>query len=120
LLDVPIAGLTLLLLALIALSAFFSGTETALMSVNRDRLRHFAREGSRGARAAERLLERPDRLVGLILICNNLINTAAASIVTLICVEMGGLLGVAIGVALFTVVLIVFGPFLLRRRTAED
>ena len=71
-LDVPIAGLTLLLLALIALSAFFSGTETALMSVNRDRLRHFAREGSRGARAAERLLERPDRLVGLILICNNL------------------------------------------------
>jgi Mg2+/Co2+ transporter CorB len=109
LLAAPIAGLTLLLLALIALSAFFSGTETALMSVNRDRLRHFAREGSRGARAAERLLEHPDRLVGLILVCNNLVNTAAASIVTLVCVEMGGLPGVAIGVAVFTVVLIVFG-----------
>jgi Mg2+/Co2+ transporter CorB len=85
LLDVPTAALTAALIALVALSAFLSGTETALMSANRDRLRHYAREGSRGARAAARLLERPDRLVGLILICNNIVNTVAASIVTLLC-----------------------------------
>jgi len=109
LLDVPIPPLTLVLIALVALSAFFSGTETALMSVNRDRLRHFAREGSRGARAAERLLERPDRLIGLILVCNTFVNTAAASILTLICLEMGGALAAAIGVGLFTVVLITLG-----------
>ncbi len=79
------------------------------MSVNRYRLRHFAREGSRGARAAERVLERPDRLIGLILVCNNFVNTVAASIVTLIGLEMGGEVAAAIGVGLFTVVLIIFG-----------
>jgi Mg2+/Co2+ transporter CorB len=109
LLDVPTAALTAALIALVALSAFFSGTETALMSANRDRLRHYAREGSRGARAAARLLERPDRLVGLILICNNIVNTAAASIVTLLCFEIGGGPAVAVGIGAFALVLIVFG-----------
>jgi len=109
LLDVPSAALTAALIALVALSAFFSGTETALMSANRDRLRHYAREGSRGARAAARLLERPDRLVGLILICNNIVNTVAASIVTLLCFEIGGGPGVAVGISAFAVVLIIFG-----------
>ena len=107
--DAPTAQLSVALIALIALSGFFSSTETALMSINRERLRHFAREGSRGARAAERLLEHPDRLVGLILICNNLVNTAAASIVTVIALEAGGLAAAAVGVGLFTVVLIVVG-----------
>ena len=71
-----------LLVCAVLLSAFFSGTETALMSVNRYRLRHLAREGSRSARIAEKLLERPDRLIGMILICNNFVNSAAAAIVT--------------------------------------
>ena len=54
------------------------------MSVNRYRLRHLAREGSAGARAAEKLLETPDRLIGMILLCNNFVNSAAAAIVTVI------------------------------------
>ena len=108
-LDVPTGPLTISLVALLALSAFFSGTETALMSANRDRLRHYAREGSRGARAAVRLLERPDRLVGLILICNNIVNTVAASIVTLLCFEIGGGPAVALGIGAFALVLIIFG-----------
>ena len=62
--DVPVGGLAILLLLLLCLSAFFSGTETALMSVDRYRLRHLAREGSQAARMMERLLERPDRLIG--------------------------------------------------------
>ncbi|MCG8369379.1 MAG: CNNM domain-containing protein, partial [Proteobacteria bacterium] len=58
--DVPLAGLAGLLVPLLLLSAFFSGSETALMSLNRYQLRHKAREGHRGARLAEKLLKRPD------------------------------------------------------------
>jgi Mg2+/Co2+ transporter CorB len=109
LIEVPTAFLTFVLVVLIALSGFFSSTETALMSINRDRLRHFAREGSLGARAAERLLDHPDRLIGLILVCNNVVNTAAASIVTLIGLEIGGGTAAAIGVGIFAFVLIICG-----------
>jgi Mg2+/Co2+ transporter CorB len=107
--DVPLPWLFGLLALLIALSAFFSGTETALMSINRYRLRHRAREGSSGARAAEQLLETPDRLIGLILICNNFVNSASAAIVTLIALELGGETYAAVGVGLYTIVLILFG-----------
>ncbi len=107
--DLPLGTLTILLVTAIVLSAFFSGTETALMSINRYRLRHLAREGSTSARAAEKLLERPDRLIGMILICNNFVNLAAASLVTVITLHLGGETLAAIGVALFTVVLIIFG-----------
>lgn len=79
------------------------------MSINRYRLRHRAREGSLGARAAEQLLERPDRLIGLILVCNNFVNSAAAAIVTVITLTLGGEAFAAAGVAIFTVVLIIFG-----------
>src|SRR5687768_452328 len=107
--DVPVGGLAILLLLLLCLSAFFSGTETALMSVDRYRLRHLAREGSNAARMMEKLLERPDRLIGTILVCNNFVNTAAAAIVTLIALQLGGEVYAAVGVGVFTVLLIVFG-----------
>jgi len=107
--DVPLPWLAGLLVVLVALSAFFSSTETALMSINRYRLRHRAREGSTSARAAEKLLERPDRLIGLILICNNFVNSAAAAIVTVICLTLGDEGFAAIGIGVFTVVLIIFG-----------
>jgi Mg2+/Co2+ transporter CorB len=81
---------------LLCCSAFFSGTETALMTLNRYRLRHKARTGHRGARLAERLLSRPDRLIGLILIGNNLVNIIAAQLVGFIALELGGPLWVAI------------------------
>ena len=108
-LDLSVGTLSVILVVLILLSAFFSGTETALMSVNRYRLRHLAREGSTAARAAEKLLERPDRLIGMILICNNSVNSAAAAIVTVIALSLWGEAGAAIAVGFFTVVLIVFG-----------
>jgi Mg2+/Co2+ transporter CorB len=107
--DLSIGFLVVLLTTLILLSAFFSGTETALMSINRYRLRHLAREGSSSARMAETLLERPDRLIGMILICNNFVNSAAAAIVTIITLQLGGESLAAVGVAVFTVVLILFG-----------
>ena len=106
--DVPLAGLFGLLAILLLLSAFFSGSETALMSLNRYQLRHKAREGHRGARLAENLLQRPDRLIGLILLGNNLVNFSAASLVTLITLDLGGEKAVAIGTGIFTLVVIIF------------
>ena len=108
-LALPFGSLLGILILCVALSAFFSSTETALMSINRYRLRHLAREGSVSARATERLLERPDRLIGMILICNNFVNSAAAAIVTVISLSLGGETYAAIGVTIFTVVLIIFG-----------
>lgn len=106
--DVPLAGLVSLLIMLLLLSAFFSGSETALMSLNRYQLRHKAREGHRGARLAENLLKRPDRLIGLILLGNNLVNFSAASLVTLIALDLGGQPAVAIGTGIFTLIVIIF------------
>lgn len=106
--DVPLASLFGLLALLLLLSAFFSGSETALMSLNRYQLRHKAREGHRGARLAEELLGRPDRLIGLILLGNNLVNFTAASLVTLIAQDIGGKPAVAIGTGIFTLVVLVF------------
>jgi Mg2+/Co2+ transporter CorB len=107
--DIPLPWLFGILVVLLLLSGFFSSTETALMSINRYRLRHRAREGSSSARIAEQLLERPDRLIGVILVCNNFVNSAAAAIVTVISLSVGGEASAAIGVGIFTVVLIIFG-----------
>jgi magnesium and cobalt exporter, CNNM family len=98
-----------LLAVLVALSAFFSSSETALMAINRYRLRHRARAGSAGARAAERLLERPDRLIGVILLCNNFVNSASAALVTVMSLQIGGEGFAVIGISVYTVVLIIFG-----------
>lgn len=92
---------------LLVLSAFFSGTETALMSINRYRLRHRARAGHKGALMTERLLARPDRLIGLILLGNNLVNFSASALTTLIAARIGGA-AVAISVVVFTLVVLIF------------
>ncbi len=106
--DIPLAGLIGLLVALLLLSAFFSGSETALMSLNRYRLRHKARQGHRGARIADRLLQRPDRLISLILLGNNLVNFSAASLVAVIAFKLGGQPAVALGTLVLTLVVLVF------------
>jgi Mg2+/Co2+ transporter CorB len=106
--DIPLAGLFGLLVVLLLLSAFFSGSETALMSLNRYKLRHRARAGHRGATLAEKLLQRPDRLIGLILLGNNAVNITASALVGIVSVQMGGELGLAIGTALLTLVVLIF------------
>src|SRR5277367_897563 len=93
---------------LLILAAFFAGSETALMSMNRYRLRHRASEGSRGARLAEALLKRPDRLIGLILLLSTLVNVAAPMLVGCIALKMGGEFLVAFGAALLACVLLIF------------
>ncbi len=106
--DVPLAALMGLLVALLLLSAFFSGSETALVSLNRYKLRHKAREGHRGAKLAERLLQRPDRLLGLILLGNNLVNFSAAALVAIIAFKLGGQPAVALGTLILTLVVLIF------------
>ena len=106
--DIPLAALVTLLVVLLLLSAFFSGSETALMSLNRYKLRHKARAGHRGARIAEKLLQRPDRLIGLILLGNNAVNISASAIVGVVSVQLGGEIGFAIGTAALTLVVLIF------------
>lgn len=106
--DIPLSLLFSALGVLLVFSAFFSGSETALMSINRYRLMHLAREGSRGARLAQRLLEHPERLIGLILLGNNFVNISASAIATIAFVRIAGQAGVLIGTATLTVVVLIF------------
>lgn len=106
--DLPLGVLALILALLLLLSAFFSSTETAMMSINRYRLRHRASTGHLGARLTEHLLKRPDRLIGLILLGNNLVNILAASLVTVMALRIGGEPAVAIGAFILTVLLLIF------------
>lgn len=96
------------LILLIFLSAFFSSSETAMISLNRYRLRHMAKEGKRSAIISEKLLSRPDRLIGLILLGNNLVNIMAATIATLIGMRLLGDLGVALAPFVLVVVFLIF------------
>ena len=102
--GVLLAGLTLLLL----LAAFFAGSETALMSLNRYRLKHRAKKGHRGARLAEALLAHPDRLIGLILLLSTIVNVAAPMLVGFIALRLGGEFLVALGAVALTLILLIF------------
>ena len=88
--DISTSALLIALGILIALSAYFSSSETGMMSINRYRLKHLQGEGHRGANRVQKLLDRPDRLIGLILIGNNLVNIAASAIATIICTRWFG------------------------------
>ncbi len=78
------------LAVLLAASAFFSLSETAMMASNRFRLRHLAQTGHHGAAKALALLDRTDKMLGVILLGNNLINSAAATLVSVIAIELFG------------------------------
>lgn len=77
-----------ILVAMLILSAFFSGSETALMTLNRYRLRHLVKLKHKGAIKAQRLLQRPDRLLGMILLGNIFVNTMAASVATIVALRL--------------------------------
>ena len=100
--------LYIVLSLLILLSAFFSSSETGLMSLNRHRLNYLAKKGSRGAKLAKRLLDRPDRLLGLILLGNNFVNILASAIATILALRHFGEAGIAIATGLLTFVILIF------------
>ncbi|MGZ4954086.1 MAG: HlyC/CorC family transporter [Methylobacter sp.] len=86
--DIPLSMLFGMLAAMLIFSAFFSGSETALMTLNRYRLRHLVKLKHSGAIKAHKLLQRPDRLLGLILLGNNFVNNFASSIATVIAIKL--------------------------------
>jgi len=106
--ETPLSTLYSVLLVLILLSGFFSSSETGLMAINKYRLRHLANQGHRGARLAQILLRKPDRLIGLILLGNNLVNIMAASIATVIGIRLFGATGVWLASLVLTVVILIF------------
>jgi len=106
--TIPLPGLFLFLLFLILLSGFFSGSETALMTLNRYRLKHQADQGHKGALLAQALLKRPDRLIGLILLGNNFVNILASSLATLIALRIGGEGVLAAATGILTLVILIF------------
>ncbi len=93
---------------LIILAAFSSAAEIGMMTLNRYRLRHLAGSGHRAARVAARLLERPDRLLGVILLGNNFANIAASSVATLLALRLYGVPAIGIVTGLLTLVVLVF------------
>jgi len=106
--DLSLGALFGILALLVVLSAFFSGSETALMRLNRYRLLHHIKNNKLGAELAYKLLQRPDRLIGLILLGNNFINIFASSIATIIALRLYGEAGIAIAAGLLTFIILIF------------
>ncbi|MEH6501268.1 MAG: HlyC/CorC family transporter [Pseudoalteromonas distincta] len=107
--DAHTSFLLMVLALLIVLSAFFSSSETSMMSLNRYRLKHLSKEGHKAARRASKLLERPDRLLGTILVGNNIVNILAASIATVVATQLWGEAGIAIATIGLTIIILIFG-----------
>ncbi|ADZ89966.1 HlyC/CorC family transporter [Marinomonas mediterranea] len=106
--DVPLGILGGILFFLILFSGFFSSSETSMLSINKYRLKHLVKNGHRSASKASKLLERPDRLIGVILIGNNFVNILASAIATIIAVRIWGDAGVAIATAALTFIILIF------------
>ena len=106
--NIPIGLLILALIICLAFSAFFSASETAMMSLNRYKLKHLADEGNKRAKCASHLLKHTDRLIGTILLGNNFVNIAATSLGTLIGLRLYGDLGVLLSTIILTAVILVF------------
>ncbi len=106
--DIPLSILFSILAVLLLLSAFFSGSETALMTLNRYRLQYLVKQKHKGAIKANRLLQRPDRLIGLILLGNNFVNILASSLATVIAIRVAGEKGIPMAAALLTLVVLIF------------
>ncbi|PTS85720.1 magnesium/cobalt efflux protein [Pseudomonas sp. HMWF032] len=107
--NIPPSFLFGLLIFLLLCSAFFSSSETGILSLNRYRLKHLAKEGHRGAKRVSTMLSHPDRLLGTILIGNNFVNILASSIATVLALQFWGEAGIAIAIIGLTLILLVFG-----------
>ena len=105
--EIPIGALIGALIFLVLVSAFFSASEIAMVSLNRHKLRHLVASGHRGARLAERLLARPDRLIGVILLGSNAVNALFSALTTVTVIRLWGQEESAIGIATIVITLVV-------------
>lgn len=109
--SIPWASL-LALVVLLALSAFFSGSEMAFSSLNQIRMKAMEQDGNKKAGTVLSIIEKFEKALSTLLIGNNVVNTAAASVTTVLVTSMFGVKGVAIGTAAITVALLIFGEIL--------
>ncbi|HEY3591458.1 MAG TPA: HlyC/CorC family transporter [Buttiauxella sp.] len=110
--QISTTTLIVTLIIMVVVSAYFSGSETGMMTLNRYRLRHLAKQGNRAAKRVEKLLRKPDRLISLVLIGNNLVNILASAIGTIVGMRLYGDAGVAIATGILTFVVLVFAEVL--------
>ena len=97
-----------ILVILLAFSAFFSGSETALMAISRLRLRHISETDPKRARYVEKLLEKPERLIGAILLGNNLVNVAMTAIATALAISIWAERGIVYVTIVLTIIILIF------------
>jgi Mg2+/Co2+ transporter CorB len=100
--------LLLALILLIIISGFFSSSETALMAINRYRLRHLSNQNIPAAKRVEKFLKRPDRLLGAILIGNTFANIAASALATTLAAKLYGATGIAVTTLVLTFIILIF------------
>lgn len=106
--DIPLSLLFIALAILILISAFFSGSETSLMSINRYRLRNLVNKKNKAAIRVSHMLDKVDSLLSTILLGNNFVNILASSIATIIGIRLWGDTGIAIATGVLTFVILVF------------
>lgn len=110
--QISTTTLIVTLIIMVVVSAYFSGSETGMMTLNRYKLRHLAKQGNRAAKRVEKLLRKPDRLISLVLIGNNLVNILASAIGTIVGMRLYGDAGVAIATGILTFVVLIFAEVL--------
>ena len=106
--ELSTENLFVILFILLVMSAFFSGAETSLMSVNRYKLKHKHKQGDKLASKVTYLIKNPDKTLSLILLMNNFVNILASAISTIIAIKLYGEAGIAISVIVLTVVILIF------------
>ncbi|NCC08548.1 MAG: HlyC/CorC family transporter [Clostridia bacterium] len=116
----PDAGIYILLAVLLALSAFFSASETALSSVNKIRLKNMAEDGVKHAKTAISLSDDFDRTLSAILIGNNVVNNASASLATIVATAILGSSGAVIATTVITILVLIFGEILPKSFAKEN
>lgn len=109
----------ILLAVLIGMSAFFSASETALMSLSKIRIRHLVDERVRGAEAVSKLVENPNRLLGAILVGNNIVNIGASALATSLAIQYLGNAGVGIATGVMTLLVLIFGEITPKSLAAQ-
>ena len=110
--DTALAISLLAIFALLLLSGFFSGSETALTAASRARIHHLARKGNQRAKAVSWLIDRREQLIGSILLGNNLVNILASALATSVLISIYGQAGVVYATVVMTVLVVIFAEIL--------
>lgn len=104
--------LAVIVFVLLFLSGFFSGSETALTAASKSRLHNWEKDGNKGAAIVNRIRERKDRMIGALLLGNNLVNILASALATFVMTELFGSVGVVYATMIMTLLVLIFAEVL--------